>query len=346
MENGTRPSKLTLAAVAAEAGVSTPTVSKVINGRADVAEGTRLRVLAALERTGYKSPLQRRNAPARRTVEAVFDSLNSAYAVEVLNGILGQAAASDMEVVLSVTSRQEASPASPAERAQRMIDEGRAGMIVVTSAFDSGQLHAFRRRNIPIVVVDPLNPPPGEVFSVGASNWAGGKAAATHLLELGHRRIAYIGGPEAAECSQARLHGYMAALMAEGISVEHGYVSAGPFRPANGARAMRSLLALDDPPTAIFAASDSIALGVLAEARRQDVRIPEEMSLVGFDGTHQAEESVPPLTSVSQPLQDMGRSAVNFILRQIRGEDIDSRRVELATHLVVRESTAPPRSSR
>lgn len=106
---------------------------------------------------------------------------------------------------------------------------------------------------------------------------------------------------------------------------------------------MKSLLALDDPPTAIFAASDSIALGVLAEARRQNVRIPEELSLVGFDGTHQAAESVPPLTSVSQPLQDMGRSAVNFILRQMNGEDIDSRRVELATHLVVRESTAAPR---
>lgn len=107
---------------------------------------------------------------------------------------------------------------------------------------------------------------------------------------------------------------------------------------------MKSLLALDEPPTAIFAGSDSIALGVLAEARRQNIRIPEDMSLVGFDGTPQAEESLPPLTSVSQPLQDMGRSALNFILRQRSGEEIDSRRVELATHLVVRESTAPPRA--
>ncbi|RWW96176.1 LacI family DNA-binding transcriptional regulator [Paenarthrobacter ureafaciens] len=343
MTIGTKPSKPTLAAVAQEAGVSTPTVSKVINGREDVADETRARVLAALQRTGYKTPSQRRSVPSRRAVEAVFDSLNSAYAVEVLNGVLEQAAIADMEVVLSVTSRQSGSPLGPEERAQRLIDEGRSGMIVVTSAFNSGQLNAFQRRRIPIVVVDPLNPPPGDVFSVGASNWAGGKAAAAHLLALGHRRIAYIGGPESAECSQARLHGYMAALMAEGISVQEEYVLAGPFRPSNGVQAMKSLLALDDPPTAIFAASDSIALGVLAEARRQNVRIPEELSLVGFDGTHQAAESVPPLTSVSQPLQDMGRSAVNFILRQMNGEDIDSRRVELATHLVVRESTAAPR---
>lgn len=128
--------------------------------------------------------------------------------------------------------------------------------------------------------------------------------------------------------------------------MDHEYVSDGPFKPENGVRAMKALLALDNPPTAIFAGSDSIALGgVLAEARRQNVRIPEEMSLVGFDGTHQAEESVPPLTSVSQPLQEMGRSALSFILRQKNGEEIDSRRVELATHLVVRESTAPPRAS-
>ncbi|MFI2564501.1 LacI family DNA-binding transcriptional regulator [Paenarthrobacter sp. NPDC018779] len=337
--------KLTLAAVAKEAGVSTPTVSKVVNGREDVAEGTRARVLAALQRTGYKSPLQRRAVPERRAVEVVFDSLNSAYSVEVLNGIMEHAAATDMEVILSVTSREGSSPLGPEERAQRMIDEGRSGMIVVTSAYNSAQLEAFQRRQVPIAVVDPLNPPPADVCSVGASNWAGGKAATTHLLELGHRNIAFIGGPAEAECSQARLHGYMAALMAEGIAVDHEYVSAGAFRPSNGVRAMKALLALDNPPTAIFAGSDSIALGVLAEARRQHVRIPDDMSLVGFDGTHQAEQSVPPLTSVSQPLQEMGRSALRFILRQMHGEDIDSRRVELATHLVVRESTAPPRAS-
>ncbi|MEV7605517.1 LacI family DNA-binding transcriptional regulator [Paenarthrobacter sp. NPDC089322] len=345
MSTSTKPSKLTLAAVAKEAGVSTPTVSKVVNGREDVAEATRARVLAVLEKTGYRSPLQRKSLPAASTVEAVFDSLNSAYSVEVLNGVLEQASVADVEVILSVTSRQVGPPVSPEERAQRMIDERRSGMIVVTSAFDSAQLRAFQRRQIPMVVIDPLNPPALDVFSVGASNWAGGKAAATHLLELGHRRIAYIGGPAAAECSQARLHGYMAALMAEGITVDHEYVSSGPFRPENGVKAMKALLALEDPPTAIFAASDSIALGVLAEARRQDVRIPEEMSLVGFDGTHQAEESVPPLTSVSQPLQEMGRSALSFVLRQVRGEEVDSRRVELATHLVVRESTAAPRTS-
>ncbi|MEO5780972.1 MAG: substrate-binding domain-containing protein, partial [Arthrobacter oryzae] len=223
------------------------------------------------------------------------------------------------------------------------IDEGRCGMIVVTSAFGAAHLDAFHRRGIPVVVIDPLNPPPGDVVSVGTTNWAGGKDATSHLLELGHRRIAYIGGPDAAECNEARLHGYMAALRAEGVPVEDRYIISGQFRSEHGANGMKALLQLEQRPTAIFAASDSIALGVLAEARRQKIRVPEDMSLVGFDGTYQAEESVPALTSVTQPLQEMGRAALRFILRQMRGEVLDSRRVELVTRLVVRESTAPPR---
>jgi LacI family transcriptional regulator len=334
----------TLAAVAREAGVSSPTVSKVINGREDVAAETRARVLAALELTGYQSPLQRRTAEGRTpTVEVVFDSLNSAYAVEVLNGVMEHAAAEDVQVMLNVTRQQSASRLSPERRAQRMLDEGRVGLIVVTSAFGEAQLDAFYRRHIPVVVIDPLNPPPGDVVSVGASNWAGGKSATAHLLELGHRRIAYLGGPAEAECSQARLHGYMAALMADGVAVNDEYVIPGVFRPEHGVRGLRKLLALEEHPTAIFAASDSIALGVFAEARRQRIRIPDDLSLVGFDGTFQAEEAVPALTSVAQPLQEMGRAALRFVLRQARGELLDSRRVELATHLVVRESTSPPR---
>jgi LacI family transcriptional regulator len=224
-----------------------------------------------------------------------------------------------------------------------MLDEGRAGMIVVTSAFSEPQLNAFRRRQLPVVVIDPLNPPPADVVSVGATNWAGGKAATEHLLELGHRRIAYIGGIERAECNQARLHGYMAALTAQGVPVDPQYiVSGGRFRRDSGTAGLKALLALDERPTAIFAASDSIALGVLGEAARQGVRIPEDMSLVGFDGTIQGEESVPALTSVSQPLEEMGRTALRSLLRQARGEVLDSRRVELATQVIVRDSTAPP----
>lgn len=343
-----RPEKPTLAAVALQAGVSTPTVSKVVNGREDVAPETRARVLAALEQAGYQSPLQRRAATKTSTVvEVVVDVLTAAYTVEVLDGILQFAAQADVEVLVSATgpasSGATAAVHSPERRAQRMVDEGRAGMIVVTSAFSETQLQAFRRRKLPVVVIDPLNPPPADVVSVGATNWAGGKAATEHLLELGHRRIAYIGGIEQAECNQARLHGYMAALAAHGVPVDPQYiVSGGRFRRDSGTAGLQALLGLDQRPTAIFAASDSIALGVLGEAARQGIGVPGQLSLIGFDGTMQGEESVPALTSVSQPLEEMGRTALRSLLRQARGEVLDSRRVELATQVIVRESTAPP----
>lgn len=335
--------KLTLAAVAREAGVSPPTVSKVINGRDDVAEETRSKVMAVLARTGYKSPLQqRRSLTGRQAVEVVFDSLNTAYAIEVLNGILEAAGESDTEVLLSVTGKQSSSRLSAEQRAARIIDEGRCGMIVVTSAFSGAQLNAFHRRGVPTVVIDPFNPPPADVVSVGATNWAGGKEATSHLLELGHRRIAYLGGPDGVECNQARLHGYLAAMRAKGVTVDSRYIIPGSFSSEHGVDGLKALLQLEQRPTAIFAANDSIALGVLAEARRNGLRVPEDMSLVGFDGTSQAEASVPSLTSVAQPLQEMGRAALRFILSQMRGELLDSSRVELATHLVVRESTAHP----
>ncbi|MBT2534101.1 LacI family DNA-binding transcriptional regulator [Arthrobacter sp. ISL-48] len=336
--------RLTLAAIAREAGVSAPTVSKVINGRHDVSVETRAKVLAVLARTGYKSPLQQRRTLADKpAVEVAVDSLDSAYNIAVLNGVMECAVESDIEVLLNLTGIQGASPVNPEQRAQRIVDEGRCGMIVVTSAFGDAPLDAFHRRGIPVVVIDPLNPPSEEVVSIGSTDWAGGKDATTHLLGLGHRRIAYLGGPDNVECNQARLHGYLAALRSHGVSVEDNYIISGPFQTDHGARGLDALLQLDPPPTAIFAGNDTVALGVLAEARRRNIRIPEDLSVVGFDGTSKAEESVPSLTSVAQPLQEIGRAALRTVLRQLRGEVPDSRRVELATHLVVRESTAAPR---
>ncbi|WP_138419422.1 LacI family DNA-binding transcriptional regulator [Sinomonas gamaensis] len=339
--------KPTLAAIARMTGVSTPTVSKVVNGRSDVAAETRAKVLAALEEAGYESPTQRRATSTPSLVDVAFDAIDSDYASTVLNGILDYAAAVDVEVVLSVTGshgggKDGGGKDDLGRKAQRMADEDRAGIILVTSAFTESHLAAFRRRRIPVVVIDPLNPPPPDVTSIGATNWAGGRAAAEHLLELGHRRIAYLGGPETAECNQARLHGYMSALMSRGVDVDPNLVVHGKFRVEHGITGLAALLSRSERPTAIFAGNDAIAVGVLREARRRGIHVPEELSLVGFDGTALAEDSVPALTSVTQPLRDMGRTALRTLLRQARGEKLDSHRVELATQLVVRESSVSP----
>ncbi|MCX4641604.1 substrate-binding domain-containing protein [Streptomyces sp. NBC_01446] len=165
----------------------------------------------------------------------------------------------------------------------------------------------------------------------------GGKAATAHLLGLGHRRIAYLGGPESTECNQARLHGYLCALTAHGLAPD--LLTHGRFRADHDTEGVTALLARNNPPTAIFAGKDAIAVGVLREARRRGIRVPEDLSLLGFDGTALAQDSVPALTPVAQPLQEMRRATLRAVLRQSRGEQPDTHRVELATQFAVREST-------
>jgi LacI family transcriptional regulator len=338
--NTTTP-KATLASVADIAGVSIPTVSKVLNGRDDVASATRDRVLEVMRNLNYRSPAPRRRADSVM-IDVVVESVTTAYYSEVMDGILETTSENGAEVVLSAMSLESA---SAAERVRRMLDAGRQGLVLVTSKWGRGDLLTFQERSIPVVLVDPMNPPGADVVSVGATNWAGGKAATEHLLDLGHTRIAHLGGPARAECSQDRQHGYMAAMQERGVPVRPEYMLTGDFRMSFGVEGLARLLELPEPPTAVFAANDTIAIGVWEEARQRGMDLPSELSIVGFDGTSLAEQTMPQLTTVAQPLREIGRTAVRALLRQINGQPPDSTRIELATRLRIKTSTAPPRTA-
>jgi LacI family transcriptional regulator len=234
------------------------------------------------------------------------------------------------------------SGATPQAWARRLVAAGRAGVIVVTGALTQAHVDALSLTGVPLVLMDPLNLPRAEVTSVGSTNFAGGMSVTQHLIDLGHRRIAYVGGPPTAGCNQARLHGYRAALETAGITALPEFVRGGGFHYDVGRRAGEELLDLDPRPTAIVGGSDTIALGIMEAARVRGLRIPDQLSVTGFDDTELATMAAPPLTVIRQPLREMGRVALKTVLQMAAGEALDSHHVELATELVVRSSTGPP----
>ena len=192
------------------------------------------------------------------------------------------------------------------------------------------------------MVVDPAGEPLHDTPSIGATNWNGGLTATRHLLGLGHRRIAVIGGPSGVLCSRARVDGFRAAMDEAGAPIDPTLVSHGAFGVDEGIAAGRRLLARPDRPTAIITGNDLQALGVYQAAREARLHIPEDLSVVGFDDVPLARWVSPPLTTVRQPLVEMAEAAAELVLGLARGEEPAQIRVELATELVIRESTAPP----
>ncbi|MEV4175744.1 substrate-binding domain-containing protein [Nonomuraea sp. NPDC049709] len=329
--------RATLATVAASAGVSVATVSKVLNGRSDVAPATRSLVQSLLRQHDYVGPAPRREPSGLATVEVQFDADLNAYSTEIIQGAVAAGAEAGVGIVVSIRSGTERTTAW----ARELVAAGRRALIAVTGELTAGQPAALARARLPLVLIDPLNLPRTRVTSIGSTNFAGGLAATHHLLSLGHRRIAYIGGPATAACNQARLHGYRAAMEAEGAPVLPGYVRSSHFHYHDGVEGGAAVLGLPHAPTAIFAGSDEMAVGIMEAARARGLRIPEDLSIVGFDDTQIAQVTSPPLTTVRQPLREMGGVALRTALRLAAGEKIDSHHVELATELVVRGSTAP-----
>jgi LacI family transcriptional regulator len=336
--------RVTLATVATSAGVSVATVSKVLNGRSDVSRETRARVQEVLQEHGY---VGRRPEPVTRaTVELFYQGVLNSYSVEVIQGVIEAGSAAGVDVVVS--SHPHSKHARGNSRAagwiREMIAADRRAVIGITSDLTDADLAALSRARVPLVVVDPVDIPQPDVTSVGSTNFAGGMAATQHLLGLGHRRIAYLGGPPTSGCNQARVSGFRNAMDAAGVPVPHEYVWLREFLYDDGLAGGAALLDLPDRPSAIFAGSDEVALGAMEAARARGLRVPEDLSVVGFDDTQVARLASPPLTTVKQPLREMGAVALRTALQLAAGEKVDSHHVELATTLIIRESaTAPSR---
>lgn len=327
---------MTVAAIGRLAGVSAPTVSKVLNGRPGVAAETRHRVEALLREHGYRRPGAVGAAPV---IEVVFFALESHLAVEILRGVVTVARENDLTVGFTEVHGDSAADRSWLEQ---VLARRPTGVIGVYAAFTERQQAQFAAAAIPLVALDPTGEPLHATPSVGAANWSGGVAAARHLLDLGHRRIAVIAGPTGMLCARARLDGFRAALDSAGVRADPRLMCAGQFDFESGVRHGRQLLRLRKPPTAVVCGNDLQALGVYDAARAAGRRIPDDLSVVGFDDLEYARWCGPPLTTVRQPLAEMAAAAASLVVGLARGKRPEPTRVELATSLVVRESTAAP----
>jgi LacI family transcriptional regulator len=341
--------RITIRQVAELAGVSIATVSRALNGRGDVSSKTRLAVQQVARAHGYGGRARpwppaslTPDGDARWTgiVGVTMPYSGPAYFANILAGAVEGLSQHEMRALVCATWHQHNSEVSLVEQ---LVHGQTDGALLVMPEESPEELRALKRQGFHFVVVDPLNELDEDIAVISAANASGAHQATTHLLGLGHRRIGVITGPSDGMASRRRLQGYHAALVAAGAVPDPELEVVGDYMVAGGSAGAGALLDLPNPPTAIFAFNDSMAVGAIQLARARGLRVPEDLSVVGFDDTVEAEVSHPPLTTVRQPLKELGLMAVNLLFRLLAEQWSEPLHVELATRLVVRSSTAPPR---
>ncbi len=321
--------------VAREAGVSVSTVSRVLNRKDDVAFETRQKVDEVISRLGYASSLAARGMRSNTThvVGVIMPDIGSAYCSEIMQGINQAIAHSNYDVI--IFSKGDISKYGPIDqqRLTAMLLNGDLidGLIVVAPAKTSSY------EGLPVVVIDPnvgdINCP-----SIISTNYEAARQATDYLIGLGHRRIAHITGRLELVSSQERLRGYRDSLESAGIPVDETLILTGDYTIEIGFKCARELLTLPHPPTAIFGANDMTAFGIYQAARELGLKIPQDLSVVGFDNIEEARFAEPPLTTVDQAVIHMGNLATEILFKLLEGEEVHAQTHPIPTKFVIRES--------
>ena len=331
----------TIAEIAAEAGVSLPTVSRVLNQRPDVAPETRQRVLDVLAVRGYHKKLQASVSPVPEMILidlVVSGWLDSEFYLEIVRGIEEVLLPEGARLRLSAMHGNEQLTHEWLAQLARTPSQG----AILLSADQLPVLEKLQQLRIPLVAIDDNVPASLSVPSVGANNWVSGLTATEYLISLGHQRIAMITGPASHLVTRGRLAGYRTALESASLPFESAYIRESDFGMAQGYSQTEALLALAHPPTAIIASCDAQAQGIYCALYEHRLRAPDAMSVIGFDDIPSAQWMAPPLTTIRQPLRDIGRVASERLLQLMAGKPLETLRVELVSPLLVRASCARP----
>ena len=340
----TRKRHVTIRDVARHAHVSPGTVSRATSGRPGVHEETRRRILAAIEELRYTPNLaaQRLSTGKHLTIAVIVPFFTTAPVSARLNGAMSMLADSPYDLVIhNVTTPEQRDACFQLIPHRRQAD----GVLIISlSPRDDCEVASLRRAEVPIVLIDADHPDVTSLPRVVVDDVAGGRIATDYLLSLGHRRVGFVGdqsdNPFHFTWSRDRLCGYRQALKAAGLPARPEHCAEGDASRDGARRAAHAMLAAPARPTAIVAANDARAVGVLEAARALGLRVPEQLSVIGYDDIELAE--VVGLTTIRQPLFRSGQRGMQLLMERVCGHPVEPRREVLPVELVVRETTAPP----
>ena len=333
--------KVTIVEVAQKAGVSIGTASRALNNDIHIAPKTRERVLKVIGELKYVANRQARSLRTTKTnmIGMMVPDLATGYIGEIMHGIDAELALNQLDLILFTTHRTAVKEANyVANMVQGMVD----GLLIVLPRNPADYIGTLTHRNFPFVLIDHQgNSEPCP--SVGATNWQGAYNATEYLIELGHTRIGFITDSMDLGAATARLEGYKSALQIHHIPEDPGLIYEGTFFQPDGYAGASFLLDMDNPPTAIFASNDAMAIGAMDAVHNHSLRIPQDISILGFDDIPQASLVHPALTTVRQPLEQMGGIATQMLLDMLKNPKKKTSRIELPTELIIRSSTSSPK---
>lgn len=332
----------TIRDVAARAGVSTTTVSHVINRTRKVDPATAARVEAAIDALGYRPNALARSMRRGRThtVGIIIPDIANPFFGDLARSLEDHMFEAGYSAIIC---NSDGDGHKEVRYLDVLLSKKVDGLLLIAATQPSERLRQLVDSGPPTIVVDrELGELP--LPQVLVDNRRGGELAGRHLLELGHRRIGVIAGPGGLGTTARRLEGFRDATDAAGVEIDEGLIARGDFRAASGRAAMDRWLQRGTLPSAVFAENDVMAIGALSAAHSAGLDVPRDLSVVGFDGIAFGADVTPPLTTVAQPTEDVAATAVSMLFERLAGLDTDARRVELPVTLQVRGSCAPPRA--
>lgn len=330
--------KPSVSEIAQLAGVSPSTVSKVINGREGISARTRTTVERVMEELGYSKPLV--TTKLSPTIELVVEYIAHNGTMELIKHASYWAQQSNLAITVTQTHQGKAS-----EQVFRgIIDRNPQGVILQQmSKLTHNEKELLKSRNIPVVLIDPIDDIDEDVMSVAIDNWTAGFQAGKHIAALGHRRIAVIRGSLYMQTALARYSGFLAALQQEDIQIPDEYVKNGDYYPATASyQSACELMELPQPPTAIFCCNDLSAVNAYRAAREHHIKLPQQLSIMGFDDIFPAENLMPALSTIHQPFDQIAQRAVQMII-DTRNNTLTDKHIIYPTYVVARESTTSPK---